>query len=154
MLYQLEHWDELDEEEKEAMETLKFIEKAHELLHEHDHLGLGDEHDHDHEADDSKVFADEGVNEEVAVQYDAVEEKPAEVPEAQAQKSSEESENNFEPAHAMDLNEEGPSLGFDLADLAGSGSLVDELRRLYSFITHINTEYRRGSKIVFDVLIF
>jgi hypothetical protein len=41
MLYRLEHWEELDDEEKEAMETLKFIEKAHELLHEHDHLGLG-----------------------------------------------------------------------------------------------------------------
>ena len=41
MLNRLEHWEELDEEEKEAMETLKFIEKAHQLLHEHDHLGLG-----------------------------------------------------------------------------------------------------------------
>ena len=41
MLYRLEHWEELDDEEKEAMETLKFIEKAHQLLHEHDHLGLG-----------------------------------------------------------------------------------------------------------------
>ena len=27
MLYRLEHWDELDDQEKEAMETLKFIGK-------------------------------------------------------------------------------------------------------------------------------
>ena len=28
MLYRLEHWDELDDNEKEAMETLKFIGKS------------------------------------------------------------------------------------------------------------------------------
>ena len=102
MLYQLENWENLDEEEKEAMETLKFIEKAHELLHEHDHLGLGaiDEH----EADDSKVFEnDEVLNEEVAVKYEKEEEN---APEAAPQKAEE----SFEAAHAMNLDEEGKRL--------------------------------------------
>ena len=101
MLYQLENWESLDEEEKEAMETLKFIEKAHELLHEHDHLGLGaiDEH----EAEDAQVFEnndEETVNEEVAVQYEKEEEN---APEAAPQKAEE----SFEAAHAMNLDEEG-----------------------------------------------
>lgn len=101
MLYQLENWESLDEEEKEAMETLKFIEKAHELLHEHDHLGLGaiDEH----EADDAQVFennSDEAANGEVAVQYEKEEEN---APEAAPQKAEE----SFEAAHAMNLDEEG-----------------------------------------------
>ena len=104
MLYQLENWESLDEEEKEAMETLKFIEKAHELLHEHDHLGLGaiDEH----EADDAQVFEnnnEEAVNEEVAVQYEKEEEN---APEAAPQKAEE----SFEAAHAMNLDEEGKGL--------------------------------------------
>ena len=40
------------------------------------------------------------------------------------------------------LDSEGPALGFDLQSLAGSGTVDDELRRLYNYITQINQQYR------------
>lgn len=45
---------------------------------------------------------------------------------------------------APDLNdpENQVALGFDLQDLAGSGTASDELRRLYNFMQQINQQYR------------
>ena len=146
----MEHWDELDDSEKEAMETLKFIEKAHDLLHQHDHLGLG--HDGEHEHDDG----------------DSPDDSPAESPEAgndlPADENQEEiakieieggEEGGFmaiaaDPDGAQEAFKndpgappgEGPALGFDLEALAGSGTVTDELRRIYNYMSQVNHQYR------------
>jgi hypothetical protein len=45
-------------------------------------------------------------------------------------------------APSLNLDSEGPSLGFDIQQLAGSGTVVDELRRLYNYVTQINQKYK------------
>ena len=37
---------------------------------------------------------------------------------------------------------EGPALGFDLEALAGSGTVTDELRRIYNYMSQVNHQYR------------
>lgn len=152
MLYRLEHWEELDDEEKEAMETLKFIEKAHQLLHEHDHLGLGDDHDHhDHEDDNEGEYQKESDNDS-PIADSPIDTEPA----MEAIKIEGEAEGGFmavaadpDAAHkelqnapSLDLESEGQALGFDLQQLAGAGTVVDELRRLYNYVTQVSQQYR------------
>ena len=151
----MEHWDELDDSEKEAMETLKFIEKAHDLLHQHDHLGLGHDGEHEHDDQDSPdgdpVDSPEagndmpnddndGENGEVAkIEIEGGEEGGFMAIAADPNGAQEAFQNN---PGLEDPNGEGPALGFDLEALAGSGTVTDELRRIYNYMSQVNHQYR------------
>lgn len=151
MLYRLEHWDELDDSEKEAMETLKFIEKAHDLLHQHDHLGLGDGEEHEHDDHDSPE-GDESPAESPEPGNYELDENQEEIAKIEIEGGE---EGGFmaiaaDPDGAQeafknevgDSNGEGPALGFDLEALAGSGTVTDELRRIYNYMSQVNHQYR------------
>ena len=148
----MEHWDELDDSEKEAMETLKFIEKAHDLLHQHDHLGLG--HDGDHEHDDDSPDGDAVDQSEAGNDLPDENEENSEVAKIEIEGGEEggflaiaADPNGAQEAFkndpgADDPNGEGPALGFDLEALAGSGTVTDELRRIYNYMSQVNHQYR------------
>jgi len=138
ILWTLEHWDELEIEQRSEIERLHFIYEV--ANHNHDHDDTDGEHTHESESNSDAVVQLETDSDENAIQQ-------------VIENSNDENVANLhDDGNIMKLDEEENKsgeiqLGFNKQNAAGDGGLRAELQRMFGYLSNqeVNTRCKKFS---------